>query len=198
MPELPPSVGFRNIVTARDVFSRYFFAFPTSNQDSQTISKVIKTIMGKHNYLPTTLFSDKGSAFRSHLFKEVACVLGIILRHATTKHSQTIGMLEWSHAWIKEALNVETAEPRSLWPQYISIGDLNYNTSYHGNIGCEPSSVFHGRIPCFVLGLKMGVRPQKKAHLNLTNRRSCSWTNRKDFPRCPQKSHASIYQMRSL
>ena len=33
VPELPPSSGYENIVTAMDVFSRYLFAYPTSNQD---------------------------------------------------------------------------------------------------------------------------------------------------------------------
>ena len=37
---------------------------------------------------------------------------------------------------------------------------LNYNTPYHASIGCEPSRVFHGRIPYNVLDIKMGNRPQ--------------------------------------
>ena len=31
VPELPPSGGYENLVTAMDVFSRYLFAYPTSN-----------------------------------------------------------------------------------------------------------------------------------------------------------------------
>ena len=31
VPELPPSGGYENILTAMDVFSRYFFAYLTSN-----------------------------------------------------------------------------------------------------------------------------------------------------------------------
>ena len=31
LPELPPSGGYENIVTAMDVFSRYLFAYPTAN-----------------------------------------------------------------------------------------------------------------------------------------------------------------------
>ena len=92
--ELPPSGGYENIVTALDVFSRYLFAYPTSNQDAKTIAKVLINIMTKHAYLPTTLISDKGTAFMSHVIKEVAGVLGITLKHATTKHAQTIGLLE--------------------------------------------------------------------------------------------------------
>ena len=115
VPELPPSGGYENIVTAMDVFFRYLFAYPTSNQDAKTIAKVLINIMTKHAYLPTTLISDKGTAFMSHVIKEVAGVLGITLKHATTKHAQKIGLLEQSQASIKQALKSETGERRSLW-----------------------------------------------------------------------------------
>ena len=162
VPGLPPSGGYENIVTAMDVFSRYLFAYPTSNQDATTIAKVIINIMTKHAYLPTTLISDKGTAFMSPLIKEVTGVLGITLKHATTKHAQTIGLLERSHASIKQALKIETGERRSLWHKYINISVLNYNTSCHTSIGCEPSRVFHGRNPYNVLDIKLGDRPQQQ------------------------------------
>ena len=161
VPGLPPSGGYENIVTAMDVFSRYLFPYPTSNQDATAIAKVIITIMTKLAYLPTTLISDKFRAFTSHVIKEVAGVLGITLKHATTKHAQTIGLLERSHASLKQSLEIETGERRSLWHKHISIAVLNYNTSYHSSIGCEPSRVFRGRIPYNILDLKLGIRPQK-------------------------------------
>ena len=160
VPGLPPSGGYESIVTAIDVFSRYLFAYPISNQDAKTVAKVIINIMTKHAYLPMTLISDKGTAFTSHVIKEVAGVLGITLKHATTKHAQTFGLLERSHASIKQALKIETGERRSLWHKYVSIAVLNYNTSYHASIGCEPRRVFHGRNPSNILDLKMGIRPQ--------------------------------------
>ena len=118
--------------------------------------------MTKHAYLPTTLISDKGTAFTSHVIKEVAGVLGVTLKHATTKHAQTIGLLERSHASIKKALKIEKGERRSLWHKYVNIAVLNYNTSYHASIGCEPSRVFHGTIPYNILDLKLGIRPQQQ------------------------------------
>ena len=39
VPGLPRCGGFENIVTAIDVFSRYLFAYSTSNQDSKTNGK---------------------------------------------------------------------------------------------------------------------------------------------------------------
>ena len=50
VPESPPSGGYENIVTAMDVFSRFLFAYRTSNQDIKTIPKVLINIMTKHAY----------------------------------------------------------------------------------------------------------------------------------------------------
>ena len=76
LPGLPPSVGYENIVTAIDVFSLYLFAYSTSNQDAKTVAKVIIKTLTKHAYLTTTLISEKTPVFISHVFKEVAGVLG--------------------------------------------------------------------------------------------------------------------------
>ena len=162
VPEFPLSSGYENIVTAMDVFSRYLFAYPTSIPEAKTIAKVLINIMTKHAYLPTTLISDKRKAFMSHVIKEVAGVLGITLKQATTKHAQTIGLLERPHASIRQALKIDIGERRSLWHKYVNIAVLNYNTSYHTSIGCEPSRDLHGRIPYNVLDLKLGVRPQQQ------------------------------------
>ena len=159
VPELPPSGGYENLVTAMDVFSRYLFAYLTSNQDVKKIAQVLINITTKHAYLPTTPISDKGTASMSHVIKEVAGVHGITSKHATTKHAQTIGLLERSHASIKQAWKIETGERRSLWHKYVNIAVLKFKTSYHTNIGCEPSRVFHRRIPYNNLDKKLGIHP---------------------------------------
>ena len=54
VPGLHSSGGYENNVIAMDVFSRYLFAYATSNQDAKTIATVIINIMTKHAYLPMT------------------------------------------------------------------------------------------------------------------------------------------------
>ena len=112
VPELHPSGSHENNVRTMHVFSRYLFAYSTSNQDGKTIARVIFNILTKHAYLQTTLITDKGSAFVSHVLKKVAGGLGITLKHATTKHTQTIGLLEQSHGSIKQTLKIENGEIR--------------------------------------------------------------------------------------
>ena len=39
---------------------------------------------------------------------------------------------------------------------------MNYNTSYHESLCCEPTTVFHGRIPYNILDIKLGLKPNWK------------------------------------
>ena len=42
-----------------------------------------------------------GTQFNSQITREVAAVLGVELKHASTKRAQTIGVLERTHATVK-------------------------------------------------------------------------------------------------
>ena len=144
-----------------DVFPGYLFAYPTSSHDAKTIANVVINVMTKHPYLLKTIISDKASVFMTQVVKEMAEVHGITLQYATTKHAQTIWMLERTHAPLKKTLKVDTSERRSMWHKDVNIAVLKYNTSYHTIIGCEPSRVFHGRVPYNVLDYKMDIHPQR-------------------------------------
>ena len=159
LPNLPPSGGYEKIITAMDVFSRYLFAYPVTDASAANTAKGIIDIMTKHTYLPTTLITDKGSAFTSKLVAEIAQILGIQIRCATTKHPQTIGKLKRTHASLKTNLKMASGEYRRQWHKYLPLAVLNYNTSYHSTLGCEPSRVFHGRTPCNILDHKLGLNP---------------------------------------
>ena len=108
VPELPPSGGYENIVTAMDVFFRYLFVYSTSRQDANTIAKVIINILTKHANFPTTIISDRGSVFMAQVIREVAELLGNALQHATTKHALTIGLLQRTHVSLKKTLKMKT------------------------------------------------------------------------------------------
>ena len=118
--------------------------------------------MTQHTFLPITLISGEGTAFMSHVIKEVAGVLGITLKHAISKHAQTIELIEPSHASIKQALKIETGDRRSLWHKYVNIATLNFHTSHHTSIACDPSGLFHGRIPSKIFDSKLGIRPRQQ------------------------------------
>ena len=114
--------------------------------------------MTRHAYLPTLIITDKGSVFLSQVIHEVAEVLGIKLKHVTTKHAQTIRVLERAHATIKTSLKKASGEDRKQWHKDLPIVILISNTTYHSSINCEPSRVFQGRVPHNILDHKLGLR----------------------------------------
>ena len=162
LPNLPPSGGYENVLTAIDVLSRYLFAYPLTDASAINVAKALIDIMTKHAYLPTTLINDKGTAFTSTIIAEITQILGITLKCATTKHPQTIGKLERTHASLKTNLKMACGEDRRQWHKYLPLAVLNHNTSYHASIGCEPTRVFHGRIPFNILDHKLGNNPNEQ------------------------------------
>ena len=60
LPELPPNGGYKNIIIAIEVISRYAFAYPVSSPTAVNTAKVIIDIMTRHAYLPTIMITEKG------------------------------------------------------------------------------------------------------------------------------------------
>ena len=151
LPNLPNSAGYQNILVVIDVFSRYLFVHPTQNVTGKPIGRCIVDVMTGHAYLPTLILSDKGSQCRSEVGAEITRILEIQINHASTKHAQRIGILERTHASIKTAIMMSTGKRRSMWQKYVQMAVINYNTTYHETLGCEPSTVFLGQYPTTIL-----------------------------------------------
>ena len=162
LSNISPGGGYENVLTAIDVFSRYLFAYLLTDASAINVAKVLIDIMSKHGYLPTTLITDKGTAFTSTINAEITQFLGITLKCATTKHPQTIGRLERTHASLKTNRKMACGENRRQWHKYLPLAVLNHNTIYHVSIGCEQTMEIHGRIPYNILDHKLGNNPNKQ------------------------------------
>ena len=53
-----------------------------------------------------------------------------------------------------------------MWYKYVQIAVMNYNTSYHDSLGCESTTVLHGRILYNILDIKLGLKPEWKKDNN--------------------------------
>ena len=98
LPNFLSSGGYEKVLAAIDVFSRYLFAYPLTDASAINVAKVLIDRTTKQAYLPTTSITDKGTAFTSTIIAEITQILGITLKSATTKHPQTIGNFERTHA----------------------------------------------------------------------------------------------------
>ena len=113
LPNLPQAEDMK--ITAMDGFSRYLFAYPVTYPSATNTAKVIFDIMTKHTYLPTTLITDKGTAFTSKLAAEIAQIPGIQMKCATTMHPQTIGNIGPTHISLKTISKMASGHHRREW-----------------------------------------------------------------------------------
>ena len=88
--------------------------------------------------------------------------------HAESTGTHQLVVREYlrTNASLKTSLKISTGERRSMWHKYVQIAVMNYNTGYHESLGCEPTTVFHGRIPYNILDIKLGLKPEWKKDAN--------------------------------
>ena len=60
----------------------------------------------KHADVPKHILRDKGTGITSELIVQLMEITGIKISHATIKHTQTLGMIERSHAKLKKILEI--------------------------------------------------------------------------------------------
>ena len=116
---------------SHDTYSHIQHRMPQHVQSDDALSM---SRLDMHTYL-TLILSDKVSQFRSEVVAEITQILEIQISHASTKHAQTIGILERTHASIKTALKISTGERRSMWHKYVQIAVMNYNTTCQQHTG---------------------------------------------------------------
>ena len=75
------------------------------------------------------MITDEGSVFVFQVIHEIAEILSKNLKHATTKHAQTIGVLERAHATIETSSKMTLDEYRKQSHRYLPIAILKYNTT---------------------------------------------------------------------
>ena len=49
-----------------------------------------------------------------------------------------------------------------MWHIYVQIAGMKYNKTYQESLGCDPTTVFHIRIPYNILDIKLGLKPERK------------------------------------
>ena len=138
------------------MLSPSLFAYPVTRITVSAAAKIIMDILCKHTSLLTTIITIEGTQFNSQV-TEVAGGLNIKLKHATSNHAVTIGLLERTHASVKAHRKAVPGKFRNNRHTFIPLTVSNHNLTYHATFGCEPIRVFHVRIPQNILDFKVGT-----------------------------------------
>ena len=156
--KLPECKGYKYILSAMDMFSKYLFAIPIKHPDDSTVAGHLTDLFFQHSYITRSILCHKGSVFTNNLIKELAQILETKIENASVKHAQTIGLLERAHGPLKKYLRIYENLNSRQWPKLATPAAHAYNNRYHASIGCTPSFIFHGREPFGTLELRFNTQ----------------------------------------
>ena len=148
---LPPSDGYKYILTIIDRATRWTEVFPLRTQSADTCLKHVLQWISRYG-LPESIVTDRGTNFTSDLWHEVINKIGIKLQHVTAYNPEANGIIERFHRTLKTALAASTIEPD--WSRKLPWVMLSLHSTPHAALGSAPAEAVFGkclRIPADIL-----------------------------------------------
>ena len=143
--ELPrTSQGNRYVVVFQDFLSKFPLVFPTPDQKSLRIAKLLVEEVVPLFGVPEALLSDRGTNLLSHLMRDVCVLLGVKKLNTTAYHPQCDGMIERFNRTLKDMLRKHAAKFGAQWDTYLYGVLWAYRNTPHDSTGEKPSFLLYG------------------------------------------------------
>jgi hypothetical protein len=111
--------------------------YATEKCDTETVIKCLETyccIFG----VPQIIQTDNGASFTSNNFNIFCDSFGIKVKHSTSYHAQSQGLVEKFNGTIVKMLSAYTGEDQKDWDQYVNLCTFAYNISSQKTTGITP------------------------------------------------------------
>ena len=133
----PVSQGFTYLLTCIDRFTRWPEAIPLKDISAESVAQAFISAWITCYGVPTTITTDRGRQFESHLFQELSRILGIKRTRMASYHPTSNGMIERFHRQLKAALHTYPDQQR--WSEYVPIVLLGCRTAIKEDLGYFPA-----------------------------------------------------------
>nr|XP_042913063.1 uncharacterized protein LOC122273070 [Parasteatoda tepidariorum] len=138
---MPSSQGFSYCLTCIDRYTRWTEAIPLTNIQAETVAQALYTHWFARYGIPEGITTDRGSQFRSELFRTLAKNFGIRLSYTTSYHPQANGMIERWHRVLKQSIMCHTS---IHWTFALPAVLLGLRSVYREDLGCSPAELVYG------------------------------------------------------
>lgn len=155
---LPPSQGYRYLLTVVDRFSRWAEAFPITNIEAATCAETLVHGWVQRYGVPVSIVTDRGRQFTSSLWDELMELLGIAHMNTTAYHPQANGMVERFHRHLKASLKARSVTSR--WSQELPLIMLGIRACVKEDHGCSSFDMVFGEAPRLPAGFFVAPEPQ--------------------------------------
>ena len=144
--EMPQTAqGNRYIVVFADYLTKWVEAYPTVNQTSETIARLlIDHIVCRHG-VPAELLSDRGANLLSSLLVDLCRLLGMRKVNTTASHPQTDGLVENVNHTIRAMIAKHAHKFGNDWDKYLQQLLFAYHVKPHDSSGESPFFLLYGR-----------------------------------------------------
>ncbi|GBN47288.1 Gag-Pol polyprotein [Araneus ventricosus] len=148
----PPSGNNRYLLTCIDCFTRWVEAIPMVDQAATTVAQAFLQELVSRFGVPEVITTDRGTNFQSHLFHNLANLLGSYKNRSTAYNPEDNGMIERVHRQLKAAL---MAHSTADWIGALPLILLGIRSSIKLDIGASSVELVYGtslRLPGEFLG----------------------------------------------
>lgn len=139
---LPPSHGCVYILTCVDRFTRWPEAIPIPDCKADTVARAFTHTWVSRFGVPSTVTTDRGGQFESHLWKAFTQILGTNHIRTTAYHPCANGMVERLHRQLKSAL--KASQQPDQWADTLHLVLLGIRTTLKEDLTCTTAELVYG------------------------------------------------------
>ena len=139
---LPSSKGYTYLFTCVDRYTRWPEAIPMTDATAESCASALLNGWVSRFGVPTTITSDQGQQFESHLWRALMNLLGSTRNRTTAYHPQANGMVERFHRHLKTGLKARLTNGN--WVDELPVVLLGIRTTLKEDLSCSAAEMVYG------------------------------------------------------
>ena len=129
------------LLTCIDRYTRWPEAITLSDITADTVARNFITHWIARFGAPSTITTDRGRQFESHLFRALTDLLGTTRIRTTSYHPASNGLVERLHRQLKAAIKTRN---NLRWTEVLPLVLLGIRTAIKADLGCSTAELVYG------------------------------------------------------